>query len=87
MSEALERVIAEQQAKIDGLGKLIERQQKSLNTVFTQHEELFEAMARFIAADDNDEHKHKYRIKARIGMLETGWCFGCYSFVCECDHD
>ena len=65
MSEALERVIAEQQAKIDHMEKVIEGQNKSLNTVFTRHDELFEAMARLVEADEKD-----WRTLSRKVLLE-----------------
>ena len=85
MSEALERVIAEQQKRLDDLQKLNESYCRSLDTVFTKHNKLFEQIARFIEANEKDQHKH--RMEVRIEMIEAGWCFGCYSFVCECDHD
>lgn len=86
MSEALERVIAEQQKKIDGMGKLIDSQAKSLNTVYTKHDDLFDVFAKLVEADE------RYRIvglqeRARLRMMDAGFCFGCHSFVCECDHD
>ena len=85
MSEALERVIAEQQAKIDHMEKVIEGQNKSLNTVFTRHDELFEAMARLVEADEKDWRTLSRKV--RLEMMDAGWCFGCYSFACKCDHD
>jgi hypothetical protein len=85
MSQALERVIAEQQAKIDNMEKLIDGQNKSLNAVFTRHDELFEAMARLVESDEKDQPN--LRRKVRLEMMDAGWCFGCYNFVCECDHD
>jgi hypothetical protein len=98
MSEALNRVIEEQQKRIDDLlegnKKLIERSAR----VFKQNEELFEAMARFWDADlpsDTDIKEGTNKAKqynhlkweARMQMIEAGYCVRCYNFMvhCECD--
>lgn len=92
MSEALERVIAEQQANIDQMRAIIASQQKDLNTVFTRHEELFHAFVVLIDADvpDKSDHAkwkayHEMRWAARLKMVEAGFCVRCYNFVCECE--
>jgi hypothetical protein len=88
MSEALERVIAEQQKKIDHQSGLLEIQMKSLNTVFSRHSELFESFARLIDVDVPDDVSKEYRRlrqTCRFGMLEAGYCMTCYNFVCECE--
>ena len=51
MSSALERVIAEQQDRVDSLTTQLESAQKSSAHVWKQHEELFDALARFLDAD------------------------------------
>lgn len=93
---SLERIIAEQQKKIDDLTegnkKLIERSAR----VFKQNEELFEAFARFLDADlpkdiDNIEgtnvfkHYQHCRQEVRFQMIDAGYCLRCYNFICECD--
>jgi uncharacterized coiled-coil protein SlyX len=94
MSAALERVIAEQQATIDRMEATIESQSKTLTTMWKQHEDLFEAAAKLAdtampKAEDEAQAKayHALRHSLRMQLLNTGYCMGCYSFVCECDHD
>lgn len=93
---SLERIISEQQQKIDDLTdgnkKLIERSAR----LFKQNEDLFEAWARFLDADlpkdsDNIEgtnvfkkYQH-YRQEVRMQMMEAGYCLHCYNFICDCD--
>ena len=100
MSEALNRVIEEQQKRIDDLlegnKKLIERSAR----VFKQNEELFEAFARLLdaqmptQAQVDSQHSvakiyHDLRHEARMQMIEAGYCVNCYNFMvsCECDYD
>ena len=93
---SLERIIAEQQKKIDDLTegnkKLIER---SAN-VFKRNDELFEAWARFYDADlptdaDNRDgtevfkRYHSLKHEVRMQMGDAGYCLRCYNFICECD--
>jgi len=97
---SLDRVIAEQQKKIDDLTeankKLIER----AANVFKQNEELFEAFARLLDAQMptqeqvDSQHSvakiyHDLRHEARMQMIEAGYCVTCYNFMvsCECDYD
>ncbi len=94
MSEALERVIAEQQANIDQMREIIASQQKDLKTVFTRHEELFHAFATLLDADvpDKSDHAkwkayHEMRWAARLKMVEAGYCVHCYNFICECEYE
>lgn len=92
MSAALERVIAEQQEKIDSLEKQINSAHETLSTVWTKHDELFENFARLVDAtipkDDQllkiDEYR-RLRHACRLQMLETGFCMTCYNFNCECE--
>jgi len=94
MSEALTRVIAEQQAEIDRLRKQLESANKDLNTVFTRHDELFEAFARLLAASVPDKNNaeamafyNRLRLECRIQMAEAGYCMWCHNFECECGSD
>jgi succinate dehydrogenase/fumarate reductase flavoprotein subunit len=96
---SLDRVIAEQQKKIDDLTeankKLIER----ASNVFKKNDELFEAVARLIDFRmDFDEHKWEdkkreaycsLRHEVRMQMIEAGYCVTCYNFMahCECDYE
>ena len=98
---SLERIIAEQQKKIDDLTegnkKLIERAAK----IFEKNEELFEAMARFLDApmppppmplldekegsNDVFQRYHSLKHEVRMQMGDAGYCLRCYNFICECD--
>lgn len=96
---SLDRVIAEQQKKIDDLTeankKLIER----AANVFKKNDELFEAVARLIDFRmDFEEHKWEDKKRAaycslrhevRMQMIEAGYCVTCYNFMahCECDYE
>lgn len=90
---SLERVIAEQQTKIDQLTEQVDSLSKSSAHVWKQHEELFEAIAVFLDAnlplDRSDEssakHYLKLRHELRLAMLQTGYCLRCYNFICQCD--
>lgn len=92
---SLERVIAEQQVKIDQLKSLVESQNKSLATMWSKHEALFESIAAFLDAnlplDKSDEaaakHYLKLRHELRLAVLQTGYCLRCYNFICQCDDD
>ena len=101
MSQILERVIADQQAEIDKLNVVIdkcahdiERKHNDLVSAFTRHGELFEHVGRFIdtrvpqPTEPKDwERYHSLKHEARMQFQDAGWCFGCESFICECDHD
>jgi hypothetical protein len=91
---SLDRVIAEQQKRIDDLTegnkKLIERSAR----VFRQNEELFEAFARLLDADIPEVPTEQQwtsfnslRHECRMQMLDAGYCLRCYNFVCECDDE
>lgn len=97
MSEALNRVIEDQQKRIDDLlegnKKLIERSAR----VFKQNEELFEAVAKLIDfrmdydkwEDKQREAYGSLRHGVRMQMIEAGYCVTCYNFMahCECDYE
>lgn len=97
---SLDRVIAEQQKKIDDLTeankKLIER----AANVFKQNEELFEMFARLLDAQLPTQEQidskhpvaniyHDLKHEVRMQMIEAGYCVNCYNFMvsCECDYD
>ena len=87
MSEALTRVIEEQQATVDALRKQLDSAHETLNTMWTQHEELFGYFARLLDAPPpgHDVAYNKLRHQCRLQMLEAGYCMTCYNFICECD--
>lgn len=95
MSEALERVIAEQQKTIDHLNERIDSALKTLSTMWTRHNELFESFARLTDAEipkcspdpnaDTTKEYRRLRHSCRLMMLEAGYCMTCYNFICECD--
>ena len=95
MSSALERVIAEQQESIDKLKAQLESAEESSAHVWKQHEELFDALARFLDADipldrsDVDRAKKylKQRHELRLAVLDCGYCLRCLDFICHCDED
>ena len=93
---SLDRVISEQQKRIDDLlegnKKLIER----AANVFKRNEELFEAMAclldydfptSLIDAMSSDEWSKFSSLKheVRMQMIDAGYCLHCREFVCQCD--
>ena len=90
--KTFERVIAEQQAEIDGMKTVIELQLKQMNGVFTKHYDLFQAFGELIDAKlpdrTNEEALKRYmtlRWKCRVIMAEAGFCCECRQFSCECD--
>ena len=95
MSSALERVIAEQQDRVDSLTAQLESAQKSSAHVWKQHKELFDALARFLDAgipldrSDVDRAKKylKQRHELRLAVLDCGYCMRCRDFICHCDED
>ena len=95
MSSALERVIAEQQDRVDSLTAQIESAQKSSAHVWKQHEELFETLAKFLDADlpldrlDVDRAKKylKQRHELSLAVFDCGYCLRCRDFICHCGED
>lgn len=88
----LERVIAEQQTKIDQLTAEVTRGHETLNTIWNKHNDLFESFARLIDAHIPDSTDHgdpknfrRLRQTCRVAMLEAGYCMTCYNFGCECE--
>lgn len=91
---SLERVIAEQQAKIDQLTSMVESQNKSLATMWSKHGALFECVAQLLDADlppftDKDMHRQYFSLarELRLKLMEIGFCPRCYRFLCECGDD
>ena len=95
MSSALERVIAEQQDRVDSLTTQLESAQKSSAHAWKQHAELFDALARFLDADipldrlDVDRSKKylKQRHELSLEVLDCGYCLRCRDFICHCGED
>ena len=95
MTEALNRVIEEQQKRIDDLlegnKKLIER----AANVFKKNDELFESVARLIDfrmdydkwEDKQREAYGSLRHEVRMQMIEAGYCVTCYNFMAHCEWD
>jgi hypothetical protein len=93
MSEALTRVIDEQQKRIDDLleGKLIER----AANVFKKNDDLFEEVAKLIDCritpdglpEKEWEAYRSQRHEVRMAMIEAGYCVTCYNWMahCECE--
>ncbi len=97
MTEALNRVIAEQQKRIDDLLQSNKRLIESAANVFKKNDELFEAVARLIDfrmdydkwEDKQREAYGSLRHEVRMQMIEAGYCVTCYNFMahCECDYE
>jgi len=95
MSDALNRVIEEQQKRIDDLlvsnKNLIDRAEN----IFKKNDELFESVARLIDfriktdgwTDKEREHYGSLKHEVRMQMVEAGYCVHCYNWMnfCECD--
>lgn len=80
MSEALERVIAEQQAEIDRLKALYEGTCKHWETHNKRYENL--ALAAFMALDNESPEMH-FHLKRTL--MAQGWCPNCECNPCECE--
>jgi SMC interacting uncharacterized protein involved in chromosome segregation len=98
MSEALERVIAEQQAKIDRLEKLLESRNSQIQGEFKRLSDLFSKVSLYISvADrivrsapkaDNDESTMRMYRNAKESLKAQsevcGFCWRCESYGCVC---
>ena len=91
---SLERVIAEQQKKIDHL-ELLAKSQRDQNTMlnqsiekrFRQLDQLVSLRLRDCWKDDKKAQWESYCNMihdVKLSMIEYGWCFNCESFMCEC---
>jgi hypothetical protein len=81
MSEAFERVIAEQQREIDRQKSVIDQNNKYLEKNFKQREKLKDAVFLFINAPNN----YEYRNELREELRNQGWCLSCEQMPCECE--
>ena len=90
----LERVIAEQQAKIDELTKMLASEVRLRDTAFTKHNDLFELWGKFLDTkppknmSHNDPDTARYadlRHAVRMAMMDAGFCLRCRNFMCECE--
>ena len=98
MSEALERVIAEQQAKIDSLQKdnaaLLASSTKSAQSrhdrdtaLFKDIDTLLDFKVRPYWKDDQEESFKKFTSlhhELRMHLLENGWCIRCGEWCHSC---
>lgn len=98
MSTALERVIAEQQAKIDRLEARLDsdleyarRAQESLLEIFQRAASVADWWKlRDCWKDDKSREWQEFvvmRLALRTSLREYGFCATCHSMTCECGDD
>jgi len=99
MSEALERVIAQQQAEIDSLKRTIEACNKAEQKRHDRETAFYKRVDRMIDfklrpywKDDQKEAFQKYGAllhDVRIDMISHGWCLRCadWTSFCECNDE
>lgn len=83
MSEALERVIAEQQAQIDRLKRILDSNDKSFAGFNKSQERM--AHAAFGLINEPSNHERMWALK--MELQAQGWCTFCEASICECEHD
>jgi ferritin-like metal-binding protein YciE len=83
MSTALERVIDEQQTRIDRLEKVIESNNKSFEGFKKSQERM--ALVAFGLINEPTNHEVMWALK--MELQAQGWCTFCESAPCECEHD
>lgn len=83
MSEALERVIAQQQAEIDRLKSNIEQNNRFLEINFREREKFKDAAFALINHPTNPDA----RMGLQLALRDQGWCLTCETMPCECDYD
>ena len=83
MSEALERVIAEQQKEIDRLNKHIDQYQTYAQQNLKSRERMAATAFDFI----NEPTSHDRMWALKLELQAQGWCVFCEASPCECDHD
>jgi len=81
MSEALERVIADQQLKIARLTEMVDRNHITLEYNYKELVELKDAAFSVMNAPNN----YAYRQTLRETLTKQGWCLSCEQMPCECD--
>lgn len=84
MSDALIRVIEEQQAEIDACKKHIEGQRQSMSLLVNDREEIFSLVDDLFSSKGTEKYAESWQ-KVRTHMLMKGWCFQCGGFECECE--
>jgi hypothetical protein len=98
-TDALARIIAQQQAEIDGLRSMVAGHEQSRKTLFERDKELFEninALLDFKVQNywkDNQakalDQYRELRHTLRMHLIESGWCINCTDFrnQCGCDDE
>jgi len=81
MSEALARVIAEQQAEIDRFKAREQSSIKDWKRAYEKEEKLMSAVFSFL----NSKYTHEDQMRMRQTIMETGWCLQCEVNPCECE--
>lgn len=100
MSAALERVIAEQQERIDRYEAMEKQQTESARKDFERHRALFDNLSTYINEvnrqlfpykDHKPEFKREYflniRDRLRKSAEDLGYCWRCEHYGCVCDMD
>ena len=92
---SLERVIAEQQSKIDRQESRLKHYHeqtallhKQIEKRFSQLDTLVTLSLRDCWRDDKKKQWEQYCRtvnEVKISMIEYGYCFNCQSFLCECN--
>jgi leucyl aminopeptidase (aminopeptidase T) len=88
MSQALERVIAEQQEKIDWYKQAVESHSNAWARNYEMVEKMEHLLFRAMHLDYNDKEAHR-RTKSAIRefMLDEHICLQCERRICECEYD
>lgn len=94
MSDALERVIAEQQKQIDIYKNQLEHSRKGLTRDFERLEDFYCLVSNLLnfSIADMEARKDSYldtRNKVRLAMTKNGFCHYCETIGCsgECEND
>ena len=85
MSDALTRVIAEQQAEIDRLNQRINGNNIYLERRYKEQEALKDAAFLMLNVSPTDSDNRKYKAHLRETLRNQGWCLTCEQLPCECD--
>lgn len=95
MRAALERVIAEQQERIDHLEALVDSRTNGWQAEFKRLDTLLGSVAYFLMVADrtwktieltekDHEAYFKARAKVRLAATECGYCWHCENIPCAC---
>ena len=82
MSEALARVIAEQQAEIDRFKARDQLSLKNWNRAYEKEQALMSAVFSFL----NSKYTHEDGTHMRQAISDAGWCLQCEVNPCECEN-